>query len=78
MDTIDFNKHDIKIFINNVGDIGRLFKITRRLELTVSFPLIMSDAFSPIIIDGAFVFAEGIFLITDASTIRSPEMPLTL
>jgi hypothetical protein len=40
-DTIDFNKHvhDIDIFINDkwrkyaVGDIGRLFKITRRLEL---------------------------------------------
>ena len=41
MDTIDFNKHvhDIDIFINDKwrkyagGDIGRLFKITRRLEL---------------------------------------------
>jgi hypothetical protein len=43
-DTIDFNKHvhDIDIFINYKclmwrkyvgGDIGRLFKITRRLEL---------------------------------------------
>jgi hypothetical protein len=40
-DTIDFNKlvHDLDIFINDkwrkyaVGDIGRLFKITRRLEL---------------------------------------------
>jgi hypothetical protein len=40
-DTIDFNKHvhDINIFINDKrrkyagGDIGRLFKITRRLEL---------------------------------------------
>ena len=40
-DTIDFNKHvhDIDIFINDKwrkyagGDIGRLFKITRRLEL---------------------------------------------
>jgi hypothetical protein len=40
-DTIDFNKHvnDIDIFINEKwrkymgGDIGRLFKITRRLEL---------------------------------------------
>ena len=39
--TIDFNKHvhDIDIFINDKwrkyagGDIGRLFKITRRLEL---------------------------------------------
>ena len=31
--TIDFNKHDIDIFINDTGDIGRLFKITRRLEL---------------------------------------------
>jgi hypothetical protein len=38
---IDFNKHvhDIDIFINDKwrqytgGDIGRLFKITRRLEL---------------------------------------------
>jgi hypothetical protein len=38
-DTIDFNKHvhDIDIFINDKcrkyadGDIGRLFKITRRL-----------------------------------------------
>jgi hypothetical protein len=34
-DTIDFNKHDINIFINDKwrkyagGDIGRLFKITR-------------------------------------------------
>ena len=25
-DTIDFNKHDIDIFINNAGDIERLFK----------------------------------------------------
>jgi len=33
MDTIDINKHDINIFINDAGDIGRLFKITRRLEL---------------------------------------------
>jgi hypothetical protein len=38
-DTIDFNKHDIDIFINDKwrkyagGDIGRLFKIIRRLEL---------------------------------------------
>jgi hypothetical protein len=40
-DTIDFNKHvhDIDIFINDKwrkyagGDIGRLIKITRRLEL---------------------------------------------
>jgi hypothetical protein len=40
-DTIDFNKymHDIDIFINGKwrkyagGDIGRLVKITRRLEL---------------------------------------------
>jgi hypothetical protein len=40
-DTIDFNKHvhDIDIFINDKwrkyagGNIGRLFKITRRLEL---------------------------------------------
>ena len=38
-DTIDFNKHDINIFINDKwrkyvgGDIWRLFKITRRLEL---------------------------------------------
>ena len=40
-DTIDFNKHvhDIDIFINDKwrkyvgGDIWRLFKITRRLEL---------------------------------------------
>ena len=34
MDTIDFNKHDVDIFINDmwqkyVEDIGRLFKITR-------------------------------------------------
>ena len=32
-DTIDFNKHDNDIFINEAGDIGRLFKITRQLEL---------------------------------------------
>ena len=40
-DTIDFNKHvhDIDILINEKwrkyagGDIGRLFKITRRIEL---------------------------------------------
>jgi len=37
-DMIDFNKHDINIFINDMwqkyaGDIGRLFKITRWLEL---------------------------------------------
>jgi hypothetical protein len=40
LDTIDFNKHvhDIDIFINDKwrkyvgGDIGRLFKITRRLD----------------------------------------------
>ena len=40
-DMIDFNKHvhDIDIFINDKwrkyesGDIGQLFKITRRLEL---------------------------------------------
>jgi len=30
---IDFNKHDNDIFISDAGDIGRLFKITRRLEL---------------------------------------------
>ena len=35
MDTIDFNKHDINIFINDKwrkhagDDIGQLFKITR-------------------------------------------------
>ena len=38
MNTIDFNKHDINIFINDMwqkytGDIGWLFKITRWLEL---------------------------------------------
>ena len=38
MYTIDFNKHNIDIFINDTwqkyaGDLGRLFKITRRLEL---------------------------------------------
>jgi hypothetical protein len=38
LNTIDFNKHDINIFINDawrkfVCDIGRLFKITKRLEL---------------------------------------------
>ena len=38
MDTIDFNTYDIDIFINDTwqkyaGDIGRLFKITWRLEL---------------------------------------------
>ena len=41
MGTIDFNKyvHDIEIFINDKwrkyagGDIGRPFKITRRLKL---------------------------------------------
>jgi hypothetical protein len=40
-DTMDFNKnmHDIDIFINDKwrkytgGDIGRLFQITKRLEL---------------------------------------------
>ena len=38
-DTINFNKHDINIFINDKwrkymgSDIGQLFKITRRLEL---------------------------------------------
>jgi hypothetical protein len=37
--TIDFNKQDIDIFINGKwrkyagGDIGRLFRITRRVEL---------------------------------------------
>ena len=35
---IYFNKHDIEVFINDTwrkhaGDIGRLFKITRRLEV---------------------------------------------
>ena len=38
MNTIAFNKHDVDIFINGVwqkyaGNIGRLFKITRLLEL---------------------------------------------
>ena len=38
MDTIDFNKHDINIFINDTwqkytDNIGRLFKITRLPEL---------------------------------------------
>jgi hypothetical protein len=38
MNTIDFNKHDVSMFINGtwqkyVGNIGRLFKITRLLEL---------------------------------------------
>jgi hypothetical protein len=38
MDKIDFNTYDIDIFINDTwqkyaGDIGRLFKITWRLEL---------------------------------------------
>jgi hypothetical protein len=37
-DTIDFNKHDINIFINDTwrkyeGVIGQLFKNTRQLEL---------------------------------------------
>jgi hypothetical protein len=36
--TIEFNKHDVDIFINGtwqkyVGNIGRFFKITRLLEL---------------------------------------------
>jgi len=40
MDTIDFNKHDVDIFINDMWqkyaeDIGRLFKITRWLELCI-------------------------------------------
>ena len=38
MNTIDFNKHDVDIFINGTwhkyaGNTGRLFKITRLLEL---------------------------------------------
>ena len=38
MNTIDFNKHDVDIFINGTwqkyaGNMGRLFKITRLLEL---------------------------------------------
>ena len=38
MNTIDFNKHDVDIFINDTwqkytGNIGWLFKITRLLEL---------------------------------------------
>ena len=37
MDAIEFNKHDINIFMNEkyagVIDIGQHFKITRRLEL---------------------------------------------
>jgi hypothetical protein len=38
MNNIKFNKHDVDIFINGtwkkyVGNIGRLFKITRLLEL---------------------------------------------
>jgi hypothetical protein len=38
MNIIDFNKHDVDIFINvtwqkYAGNIGRLFKITRLLEL---------------------------------------------
>ena len=40
MDAIEFNKHDINIFMNDtwqkyagVIDIGQHFKITRRLEL---------------------------------------------
>ena len=38
MNTIDFNKHDVNIFINGTwqkyaGNIGWLFKITRLFEL---------------------------------------------
>ena len=38
MNNIEFNKHDVDIFINSpwqkyAGNIGRLFKITRLLEL---------------------------------------------
>ena len=38
MNTIEFNKHDVDIFTNGTwqkyaGNIGRLFKITRLLEL---------------------------------------------
>ena len=38
MNNIEFNKHDVDIFINGTwkkyaGNIGRLFKITRLLEL---------------------------------------------
>jgi hypothetical protein len=42
MDMIDFNKHDINIYINDtwqkyVGDIGRLFKITSLWQLKLRF-----------------------------------------
>ena len=45
---------------------------------TVSTPRIKSAAFSAIIIVGAFVFPDVTCLITEASTTRSPRIPLTL
>ena len=45
---------------------------------TEFFPLIISAAFSPIIIVGALVFPEMMFGIIEASATRSPDIPLTL
>ncbi len=41
-------------------------------------PRIISAAFSPIMIDGAFVFPDTMFGIMDASATRNPEIPFTL
>ena len=46
--------------------------------LTELIPLIISDAFSAIMIVGAFVFPDVIVGITEASTILKPLTPFTL
>ena len=46
--------------------------------LDSQYDLIISDAFSPIIMIGAFVFPETTFGIIDPSTTRRPDIPYTL
>lgn len=54
------------------------FFILSRKSLTVSLPLMRSEAFSPIIIQGALVFPDVKCLITEPSATRKPDICLTL
>lgn len=48
------------------------------MDFTLSIFLIMSAAFSAIMMVGAFVFPDIMFRMTDASTTRRFSMPLNL
>lgn len=66
--------------IRNISDHVQTYKsfVVYLMDFTLSIPRIISEAFSAIMIVGAFVFPDGIFRMTEASTTRRFFIFLTL